>query len=375
MSFVFKKRLCLRLFCAVAVFIVILTTYFLANFSSRIIYQNTLTAPSFDIPSQQRVAPQQPTTILTNLSIGVSDHAIAGESSCSFARNQIPPDDPNLEAIRGQRMNLAEPHYFVFPEKDDRSIQYMCVPQKNGNQQVAGLFYALYNDGRVLHRGSKTGEALIGALKKRKAHRRGLISRKDGGEQQVFIVTRNPYTRILSFWMDKIQRKSPDENFTGFVELLEADIKAGKGLCGINHHLCSQTTLCLLPALTKRKAMPPMLFKIRLEDQAAWFPCLLQVTKSNMSLLHGEQFVSFSGTPCFYTPTGDCSDMTRIVPPNDPALQKDLVGRRHPTGASRSENMNQYHNAYTASIVTELYREDFEFFDYPLWDGIAPWGA
>jgi hypothetical protein len=205
-------------------------------------------------------------------------------------------------------------------------------------------------------------------------------------KSMVYFVTRDPYTRLLSFYMDKVLEAGCEEptegafkkcemegrtygeklgftrdmTFKHVVEHLVKKIKGGTTLCGINHHLCLQMESCVTTTSTAEEVKT-----LKLEEMSVWFPCLLKELELNTTLLQGEQWTTFSHKPCFYSPTGSCDDMLRSQVPN---TSKVAEGNVHATGASTPSLLSEHYDVETAQLVSWLYQDDIRFLDYPLWN-------
>lgn len=197
---------------------------------------------------------------------------------------------------------------------------------------------------------------------------------------RVWLVARNPYTRILSLYLQKVAgacvsgglgcRTDYDDqqlgkNVTSFEDFVAAVAEKASskphGACGIDDHLCSQVSGCLFAAAADVAVL-------KLERQATWFPCLVDTLGVAHEALAGPKWQNVSGQPCFYAPTGDCS--APLLSTVDGAPSVPVVDHVHGTGADAA--VSQHYTAKAAAVVTELYREDLEALGYPEWDGSQP---
>ena len=163
----------------------------------------------------------------------------------------------------------------------------------------------------------------------------------------VYVVSRNPYTRLLSLYLDKVLRcfgvgantgrkrrvncdhdllsqsgAFPDEiadverkpknapSFATFVKLVE-EATERYDLCQVDHHLCLQSQGCLLNGARRLRLL-------RLEHMQSWFPCLNRTL--GLTFLEDDVLAALEAQPCFY---GDCG-----------GAEGSNVGAVHPTGAS-----------------------------------------
>jgi len=133
-----------------------------------------------------------------------------------------------------------------------------------------------------------------------------------------FTVVRNPYTRILSAYLDKVERRALRENKeSSFRDFLQA-LKDGKLYS--NAHWAPQNALLLLP-------VSELDFVGRVENLA---PDLSRINEKIMGRVPEGPLKSFLGNA---------------------------------TGAGNK--LLAYYDAETAELVRKLYRKDFEIFSYP----------
>ena len=52
---------------------------------------------------------------------------------------------------------------------------------------------------------------------------------------------------------------------------------------------------------------------MKLEEQSFWFNCFIDDVAMDMSLLRGEEWIVYSGMPCYYAPSGSCSSDSSTV--------------------------------------------------------------
>ena len=208
-------------------------------------------------------------------------------------------------------------HNFQFPSPLDNFL--LCVPSKNGNRNWGGLFYKLrYGD--VPDNNTVVSDS-IHSLQREEV---------DRWKDHLWMLTRSPYARMLSTYLDKIwsddyahtKHSYPgffnvfarrNVTFEEFVErTLEevlggkpreqvAPIDRGKALCYMNHHLCLQSA-CLL------KTIGDPVRVLHLEQQSEWFPQFVKCFGIEEEDIIGDEWAKFSYNPCFYTPTDSCED-------------------------------------------------------------------
>lgn len=266
-------------------------------------------------------------------------------------------------------------HLFHFPPKvynhqGQRPI--LCVPQKNGNKQFGGLVYATWNK-----KPPSSGEQVDSDMH-RFEHGHVLTKQTGKHKEHVYFIARNPYTRILSLYLQKVVNAcistgqkgcttggwkgmhANKTSFPYFVRHVAKKVQEKGSVCLYNVHLCQQVSACLAPTLEAKEVTI-----LRLEEQSCWFPCLVHQTGMAPSLLqHG--WNKFSASSCYYTATGNCNDMLTFIDPSN--FTKMATGNVHATGASNK--LLQYYTPESADIVSRLYQQDFEILGYPLWDGV-----
>lgn len=155
-------------------------------------------------------------------------------------------------------------------------------------------------------------------------------------------------------------------SFPYFVRHVSKKVEEKGSVCRYNVHLCQQVSSCLAPTLQAQEVTI-----LRLEEQSCWFPCFVHQVGVTPSLLqHG--WNKFSASSCYYTATGNCTDMLTFIDPAN-LTSKMATGNVHATGASNK--MLEYYTAESADIVSRLYQHDFEILGYPLWDGVTEYNV
>jgi len=261
------------------------------------------------------------------------------------------------------------------PPKADQPM--LCAPEKNGNRQFGALMYAMI-----------AGEApanLNQLLATSNRRRQRKWNQQSLGSVDVYFVARNPYTRILSLYLNKVQGacfgKNRDcrTNYLGFntsttfPEFVKGvfDINSQKFSNGgwgcVEPHLCPQFRSCVITVPGARS-----IFVLKLEEQSAWFPCLVQKVGLDERILFGPQWQGINQMDCYYTPTGNCSDQLRLIPPEQVGVS---TGSSHATGASRDSIVTEHYDKETAALVSEMYADDFDVLGYSKWDGESPMKA
>lgn len=291
-------------------------------------------------------------------------------SKCSKHMGLQLPDHNRKALVKHLPMNPMS-HLFTFPHdiRDDDGLRpLLCVPQKNGNLQFRGFVYAAWNK-----KAPKSGYDVHHDMSHWQRH--NLVNSAKSHQTHVYFVARNPYTRILSMYLHKVVNAcisdgkdgcdthgwhliKRDTSFKIFVEIIEKKVAEKGSLCAISHHLCQQVETCLTTTLHAKA-----ITVIRVEEESCWFPCLAKQVGMKTTLLN-KGWDEFSGHSCYYTSTGECDDMLRVI---DPEKVDVVTGNVHATGASN--RLAEHYDSETAAIVSRLYAEDFRVLGYPLWDG------
>lgn len=293
---------------------------------------------------------------------------------CSTSMGQA-IEEPRAESVSHLKKNPVA-HIFPFPENTRNSRgqrPVLCVPHKNGNKQFGGLLTAAWKGKPV----ANNARGVYDDIKKWEVHQ---LSNKTEAhrESHVYFIARDPYSRLLSLYLHKVQNAcistgqkgcGKEQRFRGansktsfkeFVKRIEKRFEKKKSLGKIEYHLHLQVENCLTTTLAARQVTI-----LRLEEQSCWFPCLVKQTGVNTTVLESG-WESFSGTSCYYTATGICKDMLQSLDPRSVGV---TTGNVHATGAST--RLLEHYDAETAAIVSRLYADDFRILGYPLWDGLS----
>ena len=279
-------------------------------------------------------------------------------------RDALPACGTELEVPRRPPLLWCEAHRLRFPKRCGHTV--LCVPQKNGNRDFSLLIYAMTY-------GAIPQQEMAMDTKLKHA---GLSMTTVSTRDTVYVVSRNPYTRLLSLYLDKVLRcfgvgantgrkrrvncdhdllsqsgAFPDDiadverkpknapSFSKFVKLVE-EATERYDLCQVDHHLCLQSQGCLLNGARRLRLL-------RLEHMQSWFPCLNRTL--GLTFLEDDGWRRWKRQPCFY---GDCG-----------GAEASNVGAVHPTGAS--DRVGEFYDDKTAAAALRLYREDFEILGYP----------
>eukprot|EP00873_Tetraselmis_striata_P038251 jgi/Tetstr1/458515/TSEL_044921.t1 len=180
------------------------------------------------------------------------------------------------EALNGRRIKQnqgkssmepgTEPHMFTVARppggrrKQSRTEALACVHQKNGNRFWGGLFYSGVTNKVPANQGDPV---------------RWFKHSKMDCSVPRFVITRSPYARVLSLFLDKF--KGCGENCKPHpINLYDTNGK----------HMCSQLSGCLTCASGVN-------YQLKLEEQASWYPCLVRrygLQKLVMTRLYAKDF-------------------------------------------------------------------------------------
>ena len=122
---------------------------------------------------------------------------------------QVPASPPSL---------WCQAHRLRFPTQCGRSV--LCVPQKNGNRDFSLLIYAM-TYGKIPQQEISKGE---------KGKHPDVWMTTVTATDTVYVVSRNPYTRLLSTYLDKVLRCFGEGEKTG-----------KKGSVNCDHDLLAQS--------------------------------------------------------------------------------------------------------------------------------------
>jgi hypothetical protein len=210
----------------------------------------------------------------------------------------------------------------------------------------------------------------------------------------VFALGRNPYTRVLSGFLDKMTEQShrgndwdtlrmtnigigrgegagffeaTQDGFREFLQLLTAQVMAGKR---VNEHFAPMVDVCNM-------AQVPYHYMLRLEDMSQWYPCFRQglnlhhFTDSGWDheRNHRSDWYSPHNTGCWWSPAGVTCDEYQMK------ADEFVVGQRanirasgtdpndvHSTNAD--EQWRLFYDQRMADMVYDTYIVDFKAFGY-----------
>ncbi|KAJ8600531.1 hypothetical protein CTAYLR_010427 [Chrysophaeum taylorii] len=250
----------------------------------------------------------------------------------------------------------CQAHRMSLPEPNTDTI--LCVPQKNGNVDWNLLMYQLW-----------TGVLPKSAVEAK--HFRGRYtygSTNVSSTSHVLFIARHPYSRLLSYYLDKVVASHYSDRFPAlrkkakfseFVQYLHGRWVAEKlsSICILDHHLCAQVEGCYFPDAAET-------IILKHEDERSWIHCELKyrLNADDAKLFDPDwRRRGFRNGPCFYEP--DChSNTTGGI----------ITGSFHPTHASSPEVLEAHYDRNTARLVNDLYAADFAILGYAKWDGQEP---
>jgi len=216
------------------------------------------------------------------------------------------------------------------------------------------------------------------------------------------VFVRNPYTRLLSSYLDKVvglgggegSRISFNGDFAAFVKMVckeKLDRLQGKSCkhdCVLrDEHISPQSGRC---GLNQGFAYDMIL---RVEEQPMWYETLIKMlglTKTvrtfDGTLPSGEgghhaYRLSHNASNCFYKPPGlECADLFTTEEPKmyqgESTSGDSTKSQKHHHGNKQTghailatDHIAEYYTPAIAHAVTALYTDDFFLFDYPTWNG------
>ena len=309
------------------------------------------------------------------LLVGLCGVAMAHTSNCSGDFNLR---SHTLAPNRGEKSLMINnaAHFFQLPSpaNSQGKNSTICIPQKNGNRNWGGFAFAAWR---------RRAPASIDAMLKDMRHWERHSLTVDDTIQEYFFA-RDPYTRLLSLYLQKVVSEctsggqlgcsqglrylglSKNTSFAYFVQhvwrLTEGNPRR---LCAVDHHLCSQLESCYSSVSGSGKHI----LVLRLEEQAKWWPCFVKEVGVDESVLRGVQWLPFSGQECFYSPTGRCSDILTAI--SDQSQLQIPTGNVHATSASSPEQLAKHYDQHAAWLVTLLYSADLAVLGYSAWNGMG----
>ena len=176
------------------------------------------------------------------------------------------------------------------------------------------------------------------------------------------ILVRNPYTRFLSWYNDKIQK---NKNIKDIDTIEEAIFRLTSGNLTDEHHTRPQSAHCgQLNGLTYDSVY-------KIENISVWYPNFIKRFNLNEIVETGWEYCAHRSigynTSCFYSPKShSCESYTR----QDYPVIRETGGpgcryTSHSTCTRKPFNMTPSQ----AQAITNFYKEDFIRFGYPTWDG------
>jgi len=279
---------------------------------------------------------------------GITDFSV----SCRLGERL---DMNDIKTIKLHKSHIFHGHEFQFPQQSEVR---MCVPQKNGNRNWGTLLHRLWF-GNV-----PTVSEMLKNMDRHSVKKNPKVFKQ---YKLVLLIARNPYTRILSQYLNHIAgscvngilgcRKRSSQTFEDYVKNVYSEsIKRKGNVCLIDKHLCWQYASC--KSLLVVENLPVVL---KLEHQPLWWSCFLSLLEVNPQILEGEEWLDYAKRPCYYTPSGACGGKM-------PSSQNEIfVGPVHGTNATG--RVGNFYTKMAAKLVTKMYEYDFRLLKYPIWEG------
>lgn len=279
----------------------------------------------------------------------------------------------------GTRMHDGFP--FLFTNKVSKQRGIFCLYPKAGSTNIKFLLRVAsqYNMTNILNENPHSTYTSNTLSKMRSAIDDKSVPR--------YLVVRNPYSRLLSGYIDKIlnnkeaQFMPPGFKINGsFPDFVEKLIRHHRktSLRDFNDHFRLMTTSCLLPRGFEYDYILPLEhFQFWYEPMAVAMD-LVAVSRTGWNV-STRWYRGDPDRPCFYAPEGkSCDDMfpsvrykkgqtVRLSHTN--ASEAEVVTNTHTFHITHSvDKLQQYfNNATLLDLVTEWVTPDLKFFNYPVW--------
>ena len=273
-------------------------------------------------------------------------------------------------------------------DDDDEKI-YLCVPQKNGGRQFTALLYASWM-GKPPQNIQHVTERIDSKSKNFNGWQQYNVKEQNS---IVYMIARNPYSRLLSLYMQKIKGSctsdtklgcggrtmgfNHNDSFVTFVKGIynmttmvtttttttttatTTIMTTSGGLCNINLHLCKQIDICIPTTMSSKKFI-----LLKLEQQSEWFNCFIEKIAINETVLqYGWENFTSNRRQCYYAPTGICEQQQKGGGNGGGIL---ITGDVHATGSSNINILREHYTSETAALVRKLYADDFRILNYSL---------
>lgn len=247
------------------------------------------------------------------------------------------------------------------------------MPQKNGNVYWSLLLHKVLDPSTNFEL-PRSGRSL-GFHKKLELsnkNERTWYDWLDGASVPRFMIVRNPYVRLLSGYLDKVDSElgreklarnfgiPPPANFESFVRWLHKYMKGrDKGASPANfwvrHIFMPQASHCLLPCGVQYTV-------VKVEESNRWYPCFLDAMNLSSAASSG-----WGGQSCFLSREGKCN--TSMWTDTNCAQRTSEVTKGTVHSKNTEELMEKHYTPAVAKQVTDLYLEDISTFGYQVWDG------
>lgn len=213
-----------------------------------------------------------------------------------------------------------------------------------------------------------------------------------------WLITRNPYVRALSLYLDKIKascttqsagRESfscfknvtwsdggssvfrDDMTFEQFVEALDQEARGRPcSVRGMQEHACEQVAGC--------SGFKGPVYQLKSERQQFWYPCLVRMLGVEQLVSSGWSEFTHGQRTCYNAPRGSC-DTALELPTEEELAMYDGRGELKHEGTLHATSawvrLAEHYTPRAADIVTKLYAEDLKMLRYPVWDGVSEFHA
>jgi len=202
-----------------------------------------------------------------------------------------------------------------------------------------------------------------------------------------FVIVRNPYTRFLSAYLDKVVQQMRGTSYNGNFESFAVQVCLGK-LARLTGEKCKRCSKDLESILHDDHTAPQIEgcglaegsvydLVLRIEEQPLWYEALITMVGLQKTVQMIERTVpgrepqlSNNASNCFYRPPGtECTDLFKSAKPKiyEGGRSSNTQQDKHSKGAD--EQLAEHYTPLAARAVTALFASDFVRFNYPKWDG------
>eukprot|EP01023_Acetabularia_acetabulum_P007713 TRINITY_DN1338_c0_g1_i1.p1 TRINITY_DN1338_c0_g1~~TRINITY_DN1338_c0_g1_i1.p1 ORF type:complete len:342 (-),score=19.13 TRINITY_DN1338_c0_g1_i1:2080-3105(-) len=181
------------------------------------------------------------------------------------------------------------------------------------------------------------------------------------------VIVRDPYTRFLSAYNDKIRKQNVNDelgfdihnraSFDEFVERIYSIRKQKNrgvtaGNYGLNAHFAQQVESSMVSFGMRYN------YVLKLEEIGNWFSCFMDLVNIREEMMHGWP----GDDQCFLsTPAAPCNG-----PSQNGSVITNLINYANHNYNSVKNVDCRYKNVTTTQLTTQMFLEDFIYFDYPI---------